>query len=63
MTTAFTVVIKEIEERRESIAQALISGSAKDYSEYRDLCGEIRGLSRAHAFITDLVKRMEQDDD
>ena len=63
MTTAFTVVIKEIEERRESIAQALISGSAKDYSEYRDLCGEIRGLSRAHAFITDLVKRMEQDDE
>jgi hypothetical protein len=62
-TTAFDVVIKEIEERRESIAQALISGSAKDYSEYRDLCGEIRGLSRAHAFITDLVKRMEQDDE
>lgn len=63
MTTAFDVVIKEIEERRESIAQALISGAAKDYSDYRDLCGEIRGLSRAHAFITDLVKRMEQDDD
>ena len=63
MTTAFNVVIKEIEERRESIAQALISGSAKDYAEYRDLCGEIRGLSRAHAFITDLVNRMEQDDD
>ena len=62
-TTAFDVVIKEIEERRESIAQALISGAAKDFAEYRDLCGEIRGLSRAHAFITDLVKRMEQDDD
>ena len=62
-TTAFDVVVKEIEERRESIAQALISGSAKDYAEYRDLCGEIRGLSRAHAFITDLVNRMEQDDD
>jgi hypothetical protein len=62
-TTAFDVVVKEIEERRESIAQALISGSAKDYSEYRDLCGEIRGLSRAHVFITDLVKRMEQDDE
>jgi len=39
MTTAFDVVIKEIEERRESIAQALISGSAKDYAEYRNLCG------------------------
>ena len=63
MTTAFDVVIKEIEERRESIAQALISGSAKDYSEYKDLCGEIRGLSRVHSFIVDLVKRMEQNED
>lgn len=62
-TTALDVVIKEIEERRESIAQALISGAAKDFAEYKDLCGEIRGLSRAHAFITDLVKRMENDDD
>jgi hypothetical protein len=62
-TTALDVVIKEIEERRESIAQALISGSAKDFAEYKDLCGEIRGLSRAHAFITDLVKRMQNDDD
>ena len=63
MATAFNVVIKEIEERRESIAQALISGSAKDHAEYRDLCGEIRGLSRAHAFITDLVRKMENDDE
>jgi hypothetical protein len=63
MTTAFDVVIKEIEERRESIAQALISGSAKDYSEYKFMTGEVQGLSRAHAFITDLVRNMENDDE
>ena len=63
VATAFDVVIKEIEERRESIAQALISGAAKDFAEYKDLCGEIRGLSRAHAFITDLVRKMENDDE
>lgn len=62
-TTAFSVVLKEIEERRDSLAQALISGAAKDYSEYRSLCGEIRGLSHAHAFITDLVRRLEKDDE
>lgn len=62
-TTALDVVIKEIEERRESIAQALISGAAKDFAEYKDLCGEIRGLSRAHAFITDLVRKMEYNDE
>ena len=62
-TTAFSVVLKEIEERRDSLAQALISGAAKDYSEYRSLCGEIRGLSHAHAYETDLVRRLETDDE
>jgi len=62
-TTAFSVVLKEIEERRDSLAQALISGAAKDYSEYRSLCGEIRGLSHAHAYVTDLVRRLETDDE
>ena len=62
-TTAFSVVLNEIEEHRESIARALIDGTAKDFSEYRDMCGQIRGLSTAHMFITDLVRKLEQDDD
>ena len=62
-TTAFSVVLKEIEERRESIARALVDGAARDYSEYRSLCGEIRGLSSAHTFVSDLVRKMEQDED
>ena len=63
MATAFDVVIKELDERRDGIAQALMSGSAKDYSEYRSMCGEIRGLSVAHNFITDLVRKMETYDE
>jgi hypothetical protein len=63
MTTAFDVVIKEIEERRHDIAEALVSGAAKDYSEYKSMSGEIRGLSLAHSFITDLVRKMENDDE
>ena len=62
-TTAFTVVLNEIEEHRESIARALIDGTARDYAEYKSMCGEIRGLSVAHAFINDLVRRMEQAED
>jgi hypothetical protein len=62
-TTAFDVVLKELEERRHSIAEALISGSVKDYPQYKFMTGEIQGLSRAHAFITDLVRRLEKDDE
>ena len=63
MATAFSVVLKEIEMRREDIAQVLVDGAAKDYAEYRSLCGEIRGLSQAHMYITDLVRKMEKDED
>lgn len=59
MATAFDVVLKDIDERRDMLAKALMEGSAKDYSEYRSMCGEIRGLSVAHSFITDLVRKME----
>ena len=61
--TVFSVVIKEIEEKQKYLADALASGAAKDYAEYKFMCGEIRGLSFAHSYVNDLVRKMEQDDD
>lgn len=63
MNKYFELILKELEERREYIAKAMIEGSARDYSEYRGMCGEIRGLSLAHQTVTDLVHKMENDDD
>ena len=60
---AFQLILKEIEERRDMLAKALMQGSAKDYAEYRAMCGEIKGLLEAHSFITEIVKKLEQDDD
>jgi len=61
--SAMDVLLKNIEERREALARALVDGTARDYAEYKAMCGEVRGLSVAHSFITDLVRRLEQDDD
>ena len=61
--TVFSVILKELEEKQQSLADALASGAAKDFAEYKFMCGEIRGLSFAHAYVTDLVRKMEQDDD
>ena len=61
--TVMDVLIRDIEEKRDGIARALVDGAARDYAEYRSMCGEIRGLSLAHSYVTDLVRRMEQDDD
>ena len=62
-TTAFDVVLKEIEDKRDHIARALIEGAARDFPEYKSMTGEIRGLSLAHSYITDLVRRMESEDE
>ena len=61
--TVFSVILREIEERHRGLMDALASGAVKDHAEYRYMCGEIRGLSFAHAYVTDLVRKMEQDDD
>lgn len=62
-TTAFDVVLKEINDTREPLIQALASGAVKDFAEYRFLTGQIRGLALAEGFITDLVRRMTEDDE
>lgn len=62
-TTAFDVVLKEINDTREPLMQALASGAVRDFAEYRYLTGQIRGLVLAEGFITDLVRRMETEDE
>jgi glycerol dehydrogenase-like iron-containing ADH family enzyme len=57
-------IIKEkINEKQAQLAHAVGGGSAKDYAEYRAICGEIRGLSIAEGFILDLADQMERNDD
>ena len=54
---------KQFTERQESLADALAEGAAKSYEEYKQLVGEIRGLSFAQLCVSDLVRKLENDDD
>jgi hypothetical protein len=49
-------------EFREQAIDRLISGSAKDYAEYRELVGVIRGMDHANSSLMDLQRRLETDD-
>lgn len=62
--TVFDVIIENIEARAASYEQAVTSGSPKDWPEYRELCGLIRGLEIALREVKDLSRHyMEQDND
>ena len=55
----FDLLRKYNDEFREQAVNRLISGSAKDYAEYRELIGVIRGIDHANYSLLELKKRLE----
>ena len=62
MDKALSIVRDKINEKQAQLAHAVSEGGARDYTEYRAMCGEIRGLSIAEGFILDLADQMERHD-
>jgi len=62
--TVYDVLINKIEEEMTSAQNFLNAGSAKDYANYREIVGLIRGLKSSVLYIQDLAKQqLEGDDD
>lgn len=62
-TQAFDYLAKEIDKLRNDQAIFLMGGGAKDFAEYRHVCGVIRGLTHAEQLVKDLVQKMEHSDE
>jgi hypothetical protein len=60
---ALAYLLKEIDKLREDQAVFLNGGGAKDFAEYRHVCGVIRGLTHAEQLVKDLAKKLEYSDD
>ena len=56
-------VVSKYEEEQEKLSAFLADGNAKSYEQYREICGQIRGLQMAVAMLKDLTKLPEDDDD
>jgi len=63
MDKTLEVLLKQYKDKRNQIVDAVSSGAAKDYAEYRALCGEIRGLLTAESYLLDLAKNLENAND
>lgn len=59
----FELLGKRVEDQVKSHSEALVGGAVKDYAEYRELCGVIRGLQTAQREIADLVRKLKDDND
>jgi hypothetical protein len=56
-------VYKRIREREDDLAQLLVSGSPKDWEQYKMIVGEVQGLSFALNEIKTLLERSTDHDD
>ena len=59
----FTAYKKDLIARQEQIKQSILSGMAKDWSDYRYLTGKLAALKQEVQELTDLLKKTALDDD
>ena len=60
--TVFDVLKQKIEEDKSSALHFLGSGGAKDFAQYREITGLIRGLEACINYVEDLSRNMEEYD-
>jgi uncharacterized protein (UPF0297 family) len=61
--TVFDVLKDKIDGDISSAQSFLNAGSPKDYADYREVVGLIRGLEATKSYIEDLAKNYMEDDD
>jgi hypothetical protein len=59
----FELLLRKIEQEREPYVTTLSSGQARDYADYKHVCGVLRGLNLADEIIRDLAKRSKENAD
>tara|TARA_R100000541_G_scaffold43400_2_gene50695 strand:+ start:130 stop:327 length:198 start_codon:yes stop_codon:yes gene_type:complete len=61
-TTVFDVLRKKIEEDISSATEFLSSGGAKDFPQYKEITGMLRGLTSCMNHVNDLSRNYLDDD-
>ena len=60
---ASDVLVQQLNEKVQQLQEAVSSGKAETFEEYKKMCGEIRGLLIARGYILDLKQKMENSDE
>ena len=59
----FTAYKKDLITRQKQVEQSILSGMAKDWSDYRFLVGKLAALNQEVQELTDLLRKTELEDD
>jgi hypothetical protein len=58
-----TLLLKQMEENKQSAVMAVTRGNVKDFAEYQSLCGRIRGIGDCQQLVRDMESRLQHQDD
>lgn len=61
-TTVFDVLNKQMQELQTSAETFLSKGSVKDYSEYREVVGLIRGLEQSRYLVQEMANNYGEEE-
>ena len=57
------ILIDEIDDKIEQLQDAMSIGSPRDFPEYKEMVGVVKGLRIARLNLTDLRSKVEESDD
>jgi len=57
------LILSKIDDKVSQLQMSLADGKAEDFSEYKKMCGEVKGLLTARLYIQDLQERITNNDD
>lgn len=57
------IINERIDEGVKHIEEALAAKAAKNFEEYCEMCGVIKGLLTARTYLLDLTHQLEKSDD
>ena len=60
--TVLDILKKNIEEQKLTSIQFLTSGGPKDYAQYKEVTGLVRGLEVSKQLVEDLLRNQREED-
>lgn len=57
------LLLQQLGERKEMLAEAMYKGAPKDYAEYQYIVGQIRGLEAGQLLANDLLRKLKENND
>lgn len=62
-TDAMSGLLETFEEEIDSLTIAITSGGAKDYAEYKEMCGRIQAFRRSREIVQTMERLLQYQDE